>query len=141
MPLVRWLLACCFFCYLVFVSFSQFLRVLARWFLHVRFQVALFNNCVFRGGCDNFWCPKLSFGRVGASMLVAWGSVLAPWGPWEQQKGLRSQIVIDFAWISGPRFESCPGTLEHHVCVFCYFCFQGFGALSFDLPSPLHPFC
>ena len=47
--------------------------VLARWILDVSFQVIFSNNYDFRSGCSHFWCPKLSVGRPGGSILVPWG--------------------------------------------------------------------
>ena len=56
------------------------------------------------------WLP---FGRLGASNLAPWWTILAPWEhlgePWEQQdgfEGVRHRIFIDFGVFSGPYFGS-----------------------------------
>ena len=39
------------------------------------FRSLFSNNCDFRSGCGHFWCPKLSFGRPGGSILAPWGKL------------------------------------------------------------------
>ena len=63
-----------------------------------------------------FWCRRLLFGGLGASILRLRGIILAPWadpeGPWEQQKGhvaVGNWILKDFHSIWGPHLESSSG--------------------------------
>ena len=77
-----------------------------------------------------FNSSRLPFGRLAASILAPWGTILAAWehlgAPWEQQDCLevvQHRILIDFGVFLGPllRFVSAP-RLGFSICVRA--CFQ-----------------
>ena len=53
-------------------------------------------------------CPKLSFERPAASILLPRRTILVPWGTLEDNRS--SGVLIDFGTILVPHFESSFGT-------------------------------
>ena len=92
-----------------------------RWFLDASFHVTfLTHNCNLGEGYGHFWCPKpviwqawcLHFCTLGDH-----GTIQGHLGAQERRSWGQAWIFIDFEWISGPHFESFPGSLDQHLCV------------------------
>ena len=102
------LFGCCFF--------HLSLRVLARWFLHVGFQVIFSNSCDFRIECERF-CTQNLF--LACLVYPFWHHLGRPWEQQDGHVGVRnpicSNLVTSFFGTEGKNYSFFSNVFPGHT--------------------------